>query len=113
MTDNFSIPCGHNPVQLGNIVDREQKLLVEVGNLLYGDITMGNLIQLETFHDIETPSLGELYDKYKDKIGWATNMYFIETSALSGTIYACGHTKRGEWTVFAKTAGYAQEEDQC
>ncbi|WP_159583499.1 hypothetical protein [Streptococcus halichoeri] len=107
MSEEMIFPCGYNPVVLGSVVDGDEKLLVEVGNLLYGDITMGNLVQLETFHNCETPALAEMYDKYKDRIGWATNMYFIDTDALSGTIYACGHSKRGEWTVFAKTAGYA------
>ena len=102
-----AVCCGRNSATLGSVVDGNRKLLVEVGNLLYGDITMGNLIQLEKFHDCQTPKFSEMYDRYKDRIGWDTNMYFIDTGALSGTIYACGHSKRGEWTVFAKTAGYA------
>lgn len=107
MNKEMTFPCGHNPAILGNVVDGDEKLLVEVGNLLYGDITMGNLIQLESFYDCQTPTFSEMHDRYKDGIGRATNMYFIDTGALSGTIYACGHSKRGEWTVFAKTAGYA------
>lgn len=101
------IPCGHNPAILGSVVDGEKKLLVEVGNLLYGDIMMGNLVQLETFHNCETPALAEMYDKYEDRIPAGSCLYVIVTDALSGIIYACGHSKRGEWTVFAKTAGYA------
>ncbi|MGT2769226.1 MULTISPECIES: hypothetical protein [Streptococcus] len=101
------IPCGYNPVILGSVVDGDKKLLVDVANLMYGDIMMGNLVQLETFHNCETPAFSDMYDRYKEKIDWANHMYLVETDALSGTIYACGHSKRGEWTVFAKTAGYA------
>ena len=103
----LGIPCGYNPNNLGNIVDGNTKFIVEVGNLVYGDIINGNLVQLESFYDCKTPSLCELYNKTKDKLNQSDCLYFIETNALSGTIYACGHSKRGEWTVFAKTAGYA------
>ncbi|CQR26179.1 hypothetical protein BN1356_02538 [Streptococcus varani] len=101
------IPCGQNSNTLGSVVDGATRLWVEHGNLLYGDIMFGNIVSLAMFQECQTPSLEELYDKYKGVGGGMFNLYFVDTSALSGTIYACGHSKRGEWTVFAKTSGYA------
>lgn len=99
--------CGHNNAVLGGVVDGNKKLLVEIGTLVCGDIILGGLTVLENFRECETPTFLEMYEKYKDKINGLDNLYFIETSALTGTIYACGHIKSGVWSVFAKTAGYA------
>ena len=103
----IAIACGHNNAVLGEVVDGNKKLLVEIGTIVCGDIILGGLTVLENFRGCETPTFSEMYEKYKDKINGLDNLYFIETSGLAGTIYACGHIKTGVWSVFAKTAGYA------
>lgn len=99
--------CGHNNAVLGGVVDGNKKLLVEIGTLVCGDIILGGLTVLENFQECEIPTFLEMYEKYKNQINGFDNLYFIETSALVGTIYSCGYTKTGEWSIFAKTAGYA------
>ena len=102
-----AIACGCNNAVLGEVVDGNKKLLVEIGTLVCGDIISGGLTVVENYHQCKTPTFSEMYEKNKDKINVLDNLYFIETSGLTGTIYACGHIKTGVWSVFAKTAGYA------
>ncbi|WP_369350592.1 hypothetical protein AB6M97_08935 [Streptococcus hillyeri] len=99
--------CGNNNLRLGDIVDDNASVHTEVGNLLAGDIMLGNLVQLEYFSLCETPTFGEIYKKYKDKIQPSDNLYLVDEAGLTGTIYACGHLDTGIWTVYAKTSGYA------
>lgn len=99
--------CGHNPVILGSIADENTYAGGEIVSVLRGDIMFGNLTRLEGFREGEEPSLINIWEKHKDKLPQGSCLYVIVTNALNGTIYACGHSKRGEWTVFAKTAGYA------
>lgn len=103
----LGIPCGYNPNTLGNIVDGDKNIFGEVNTLFYGSIMFDSLIKIKNFYEDENPSLKSLWEEYKKQIPEKACLYLVETSALSGTIYACGHSKRGEWTVFAKTAGYA------
>ncbi|HEM6456078.1 TPA: hypothetical protein U2D46_001936 [Streptococcus suis] len=107
MFDGVGIPCGHNPVVLGSIVDEDKPILGEERILFYGDIMFGPLIKIRRFYEYESLSLKKLWNDYNDQITDRANLYLVVTNALNGTIYACGHSKRGEWTVFAKTAGYA------
>lgn len=100
------IPCGYNPDSPGQIVDGNTCVSGEVLSVLHGDLIFGSVTKLDYF-TCETLQLTDIWKKYKDKIPEGDCLYIIETNALTGTIYACGHTKLGEWTVFATTAGYA------
>ncbi|HFU4000432.1 TPA: hypothetical protein ACGO3D_000523 [Streptococcus suis] len=72
-----------------------------------GDIIFGNMTKLNVQTECDIVRLSDLYDKHKDDIPPTDSLYVVVTNGLSGTIYVCGHTRRGEWSVFAKTAGYA------
>lgn len=101
------IPCGYNPLFLGSIVNSDTQVGGETVAVLSGDIMFGNLTRLEEFGEGEELLLANLWEKYKEKIPVDSCLYVVVTNALNGTIYVCGHNNRGEWTVFAKTAGYA------
>lgn len=105
--DLISIPCGHNPLALGSLVGGNTEIFGEIVTVFSGDIIFGNLTKLDVQTECDIVSLSDLYDKHKDDIPPTDSMYVVVTNGLSGTIYVCGHTRRGEWSVFAKTAGYA------
>ncbi|WP_170241755.1 hypothetical protein [Streptococcus suis] len=108
MVENLlGIPCGHNPVVLGSVVDGNTKIFGEIVTVFSGDIIFGNLKKLDVYTEGEILKLSDLYDKYKDYISPNYSLYVVVTNGLSGTIYDCGHTRRGIWHIFAKTAGYA------
>ncbi|HFU4377169.1 TPA: hypothetical protein ACGO88_000884 [Streptococcus suis] len=108
MVENLlGIPCGHNPVVLGSVVDGNTKIFGEIVTVFSGDIIFGNLTKLDVQTECDNVRLSDLYEKYKDDIPPNDCLYVVVTNGLSGTIYDCGHTKRGIWHIFAKTAGYA------
>lgn len=107
MFDGVGIPCGHNPVVLGSIVDENTCVGGEMTSVLRGDIMFSGLDKVAIFTEGNVLRLADLYNNYKDSLSEGKHLYVVVTNALNGTIYACGHSKRGEWTVFAKTAGYA------
>ncbi|MDG3136747.1 hypothetical protein [Streptococcus suis] len=106
-TKGVGIPCGHNPLVLGSVVDGEAQIFGEIVTVLSGDIIFGKLTRLVVYTECDFLRLSVLYEKHKNNIQPCDILYVVVTNGLSGTIYACGHSKRGEWTVFAKTAGYA------
>ncbi|HFI0122444.1 TPA: hypothetical protein ACGO43_000337 [Streptococcus suis] len=103
----IGIPCGHNPLVLGSVVDKNTKIFGEIVTVFSGDIIFGNMTKLNVQTECDIVRLSDLYDKHKDDIPPTNSLYVVVTDGLSGTIYVCGHTRRGEWSVFAKTAGYA------
>lgn len=108
MDENLrGIPCGHNPVALGSVVDKNLQIFGEIVTVYCGDIIFGNLKKLDLYTEGEILKLSDLYDKCKDNIPPNDSLYVVVTNGLSGTIYDCGHTKRGIWHIFAKTSGYA------
>ncbi len=107
MDENLrGIPCGYNPVVLGSIVSADTRICGEIVTVFRGDIVFGNLTKLDVQTECDI-RLSDLYDKNKDDIPPNDCLYVVVTDGLSGTIYVCGHTRRNEWSVFAKTAGYA------
>lgn len=108
MDENLrGISCGRNPVDLGSVVDKTLQIFGEIVTVFSGDIISGNLKKLDVYTEGEILKLSDLYDKYKDYISPNDSLYVVVTNGLSGTIYDCGHIKRGIWHIFAKTAGYA------
>ena len=63
------------------------------------------MTELDILTECDFVRLSDLYDKYKDDIPPSDILYVVVTNGLSGTIYDCGHTKRGIWHIFAKTDG--------
>lgn len=102
----IGIPCGYNPLSFGEVVDEDEPIFGEAISVFYGNMLFGELHKLAQIGNENEYSLSELWNGEKDRIPAGSCLYVIVTDALSGTIYACGHSKRGEWTVFAKTAGY-------
>lgn len=108
MDENLrGIPCGYNPVVLGSVVDGNTKVFGEIVTVFSGNIIFGKMTELDILTECDFVRLSDLYDKYKDDIPPSDILYVVVTNGLSGTIYDCGHTKRGIWHIFAKTAGYA------
>ncbi|HEM4073722.1 TPA: hypothetical protein U1V99_001885 [Streptococcus suis] len=103
----IGIPCGRNPVDLGSVVDKSLQIFGEIVTVFSGGIIFGNLKKMDVYTEGEILKLSDLYDKYKDDILPNDSLYVVVTNGLSGTIYDCGHIKRGIWHIFAKTAGYA------
>ncbi|AKH10966.1 hypothetical protein [Streptococcus suis] len=69
MVENLlGIPCGHNPVVLGSVVDGNTKIFGEIVTVFSGDIIFGNLKKLDVYTEGEILKLSDLYDKYKDYI---------------------------------------------
>lgn len=108
MNDNIvKISCGINDNKLGSPISGDTKFFTEIGNLICGNMILGSLDKLETYYSCETPSLKEMYEKYRYDIKEGDNLYFIDSNALSGTIYTCVPDNLEVWTIFANTAGYA------
>lgn len=105
--DFVGFSCGRNPVVLGNMVSADTRICGEIVSVFSGDIIFGNLTKLDVQTECDNVRLSDLYDKYKDDIPPNDCLYVVVTNGLSGTIYDCGHTKRGIWHIFAKTSGYA------
>ncbi|MFM0683725.1 hypothetical protein [Streptococcus suis] len=105
--DFVGFSCGRNPVSLGSIVDGDTQISGEIVTVFSGDIIFGNLKRLDVHKESDVFRLSDLYEQYKNSVPPNDCLYVVVTDGLSGTIYACGHTRRGEWNVFAKTAGYA------
>lgn len=103
----IGFPCGQNPVSLGSVVNRDTQISGEIVTVFSGDIIFGNMTKLNVQTECDIVRLSDLYDKYKDDIPPTDSLYVFVTDGLSGTIYVCGHIRRGVWSVFAKTAGYA------
>lgn len=101
------IACGINNDNLGSLINADTKLYVESGNLVCGNMIMGSLKSLETYHDCETPTLREMHEKYRHLIAENDQLYFIDSDGLSGAIYARADGSSEDWFLFAKTAGYA------
>ncbi|HFI0088614.1 TPA: hypothetical protein ACGORT_002212, partial [Streptococcus suis] len=93
----IGIPCGRNPVDLGSVVDKTLQIFGEIVTVFSGDIIFGNLTKLDVQTECDIVRLSDLYDKYKDYISPNDSLYVVVTNGLSGTIYDCGHTKRGIW----------------
>ena len=105
--DLRGIPCGYNPVVLGSIVSADTRICGEIVTAFSGNIIFGDMTELDILTECDFVRLSDLYDKYKDAIPPSDILYVVVTNGLSGTIYDCGHTKRGIWHIFAKTSGYA------
>lgn len=108
MINGVGIPCGQNPAVLGSIVDGNTRIDGELKILFYGDINFGPLIKIKRFYGYENPVLRNLWEEYESQITDGAHLYLVERDAFSGTIYACGHSVKGEWTVYAKTTGYVE-----
>ncbi|MGQ7544846.1 hypothetical protein ACTGVM_01100 [Streptococcus suis] len=106
-TNLIGIPCGRNPVVLGSVVNGDTQISGEIVTVFSGDIIFGNMKKLNVQTECDIVRLSDLYDKHKDDIPPTDSLYVVVTDGLSGTIYVCGHTKRGIWHIFAKTSGYA------
>ena len=107
MDENLrGIPCGYNPVVFGSVVDGNTKIFGEIVTVFSGNIIFGKMTELDILTDCDFGRLSDLYDKYEDDIPPSDILYVVVTNGLSGTIYDCGHTKRGIWHIYAKTAGY-------
>lgn len=102
-----SFSCGRHLASLGSIVDENTCVSGEMTSVLCGDIMFSGLNKMAIFTEGNVLRLADLYNNYKDSLSEGKYLYVVVTNALNGTIYACGHSKRSEWTVFAKTAGYA------
>lgn len=103
MDENLrGIPCGHNPVVLGSVVDGNTKIFGEIVTVFSGDIIFGSLTKLDVQTECDNVRLSDLYDKYKDDILSNDILYVVVTNGLSGTIYDCGHTKTWDMAYICK-----------
>lgn len=67
MVENLlGIPCGHNPVVLGSVVDGNTKIFGEIVTVFSGDIIFGNLKKMDVYTEGEILKLSDLYDKYNN-----------------------------------------------